>query len=65
MKKLLTMLLALAMVFSLAACGDKPESKGETKQPAAQKPSKELQVKEMTVEASDLEELQSLLSGQK
>ena len=63
MKKLLTILLALAMLLSLAACGGETDSKGDTKQPATQKPSKELQVKEMTIEASDLEDLTKVEIG--
>ena len=63
MKKLLTMLLALAMVLSLAACGGESDSKSGTKQTNTQKPSKDLQVKEMTIEASGLEDLTKVEIG--
>ena len=54
MKKLLAMLLALVMVFSLVACGGKTEAPAETKAPAAEAPAAEAPAEEAPA-AAELE----------
>ena len=41
MKKLIALLLALVMVFSLAACGSKTEAPAESSEPEVEAPAKE------------------------